>query len=435
MLEQFKQHINQNLTFLNKSKILIAVSGGIDSVVLTHLCHKLGLHISLAHCNFKLRYEDSDKDAAFVKNLANKLQIQEHHIEFDTTSYSEENNISTQMAARELRYEWFETLINKFKYDCILTAHHANDNIETVLINLTRGASINGLVGIPEINGNIVRPLLPFTRKAIEHFTIAENITWREDESNQSTKYVRNKIRHKVMPVLEELNPGLSETFNTHLSYLKKEHQVLTQHLEQVKKEVCIFDNQLKIDIEKLIVYDNVQVYLRHILKAYNFTEWHNIADLCKAQTGKFVQSVSHRLVKNRGYLLLEENKVHLQNTQYNILESTKKLVEPINIEFVDVKEVCSKNKNEIFVDADIVKYPLSLRKKQDGDVFFPFGMSGKKKLSKYFKDEKLSLIDKENCWLLCDATNTIIWVVGMRADKRFSVNKTTNRIVKITRS
>ena len=435
MIENFQQHINQNLPFLKEGKLLIAISGGIDSVVLTHLCHKLQFNVSLAHCNFKLRYEVSDKDAIFVKSLAKKLQILQHNIEFDTISYSEEKNISTQMAARELRYNWFEQLVEDFDYDYILTAHHTNDNIETVLINFTRGTSLHGLTGIPEVNGNVVRPLLPFTRVEIEQFTIAENITWREDESNQSTKYVRNKIRHKIVPVLEELNKNLSTTFNTHLSYLKKERKVLTQHLDTIKDEVCIFDEQLKIDIEKLLKYDNIDVYLRHILNDYNFTEWHNVADLCTAQPGKFVLSNTHRLIKDRDYLLLEENKVDLHDQKFEITKGVNQIIIPVQLDFDEVLKVESSLKNVIYVDAKSVNYPLYLRKKKEGDVFFPFGMKGKKKLSKYFKDEKMSLLEKENSWLLCDANDTIIWVVGRRADNRFCINETTEKILKITRS
>jgi tRNA(Ile)-lysidine synthase len=435
MLEKFKEHINQNLPFLKESKLLLAISGGIDSVVLAHLLHKLQLDFSLAHCNFKLRYEDSDKDAVFVKNLANKLQIIEHNIEFDTTLYSEEKNISTQMAARKLRYNWFEQLVSDFKYDYILTAHHTNDNIETVLINFSRGASIYGFTGIPEVNKNIVRPLLPFTRVEIEQFTIAQNITWREDESNQSTKYVRNKIRHEIVPVLEELNTNLNATFNSHLKYLKKEGQVLTQHLDTVKKEVCIFDEQLKIDIKKLLKYDIIDVYLRHILKDCNFTEWQNIADLCTAQSGKFVQSETHRLIKDRDYLLLGENKVHLHNQKFKITKGVSQIEKPIQLEFSNVSDIGKTTMESVFVDADIIKFPLSLRKKEEGDVFFPFGMKGKKKVSKYFKDEKMSLLEKETCWLLCDANNAIVWIVGKRADNRFCISKSTKNILKITRS
>lgn len=435
MLEKFKSHINQNLPFLKDSKLLIAVSGGIDSVVLAHLCHLLKLDFSLAHCNFKLRYEDSDRDAVFVKSLAEKLKVQEHNIEFDTTSYSEDKNISTQMAARELRYFWFEELIKKFNYDYVLTAHHTNDNIETVLINLTRGTSLHGLSGIPEVNGNIVRPLLPFTREEIEQFTIAQNITWREDESNQSTKYVRNKIRHNVVPVLEELNTNLSSTFNAHLRYLKKERQVLTQHLEAIKQEVCIFDEQLKIDIKKLLKYDNIDVYLHHILSAYNFSEWHNVTSLCTAQPGKYVQSNTHRLIKDRDYLLLEENKVHLRNQKVEISKGDHQITVPIQLEFSTVSSVIKASFDSVYVNADILEYPLFLRKKKDGDMFYPFGMKGKKKVSKYFKDEKLSLLEKEKCWLLCDAKDTVIWIVGKRLDNRFCVNESTKNILKITRS
>ncbi len=435
MLEKFKHHITKNFPFLKETKLLVAISGGIDSVVLAHLCHQLELDFSLAHCNFKLRYADSDKDAVFVKNLAEHLQVQAHSIEFDTLLYSEEKSLSTQMAARELRYKWFEKLCTDNTYDYILTAHHTNDNIETVIINLTRGASLHGLTGIPEINSNIIRPLLPFTREEIEQFTITQNITWREDESNQSTKYVRNKIRHKVVPVLEELNPNFSATFNQHLAYLKKERKVLTQHLDSIKKEVCIFDGQFKIDLKKLLRYEDVDVYLRHILNEYNFTEWSNVADLCTAQSGKYVLSETHRLIKDRDFLLLEKKKENIDITTYEITEDVCEIVNPLKLKFNNIHEVGINSLNSIYVDKALIAYPLTLRKKHKGDVFYPFGMKGKKKLSKYFKDEKMSLLEKENSWLLCDATDSIVWVVGKRADSRFCVGETTNDILKITRS
>jgi tRNA(Ile)-lysidine synthase len=241
MLEKLKKHINENLPFLGKSKLLLAISGGIDSVILAHLLHEMNLDFSLAHCNFKLRYEDSDKDAEFVTELAKNLNIKIHLNSFETSTYATENKISTQMAARDLRYSWFEDLILEFNYDFLLTAHHANDNLETVLINLTRGTSLHGLTGIPEINGNIIRPLLPFTRSEIEKYTIANNISWREDDSNSSKKYFRNKIRHDVIPVLQELNPSILETFTKHLSFLKLEKNVLDNHFENVKNKVTFF--------------------------------------------------------------------------------------------------------------------------------------------------------------------------------------------------
>ena len=434
MLEKFKKHIDENLPFLNESKLLLAISGGIDSVILAHLLHKLQINFALAHCNFKLRFEDSDKDAAFVLHLAEQLGVQCHSISFDTTTYAETHKLSTQMAARELRYNWFDELMNEEQYDYVLTAHHTNDNIETVLINLTRGSSLSGLVGIPEINGRIVRPLLPFTRDEIEHFTITNNIAWREDESNQSTKYFRNKIRHNIIPVLEELNPSLLETFNTHLSYLKSEKKVLENHFEQVKNEVCVYEgNLMKIDIKKLKSHKEYKAYLHYMLKEFRFTEWLNIEELLDAQSGKYVSSKTHRLIKDRDFLLLEENALHLQHSIIEINEDITQIEAPIGLHFELVEETNYSLKNSIYVDVDTLVYPLHLRRKKEGDSFFPFGMKGKKKISKYFKDEKLSLTEKENSWLLCNANEAIIWVVGKRADARYSVTKQTKNILKIT--
>jgi len=433
MLDKFKKHIDQNLSFLTKGKLLLAISGGIDSVILAHLLHEMKLNFSLAHCNFKLRYEDSDKDAVFVADLAGKLKIECHTIEFDTISYAEENKLSTQMAARELRYNWFDELISKHKYDYVLTAHHTNDNIETVLINLTRGASLQGLTGIPEINGNIVRPLLPFTRVEIEQYTIANNISWREDESNQSTKYFRNKIRHEVVPVLEELNPSVLETFNTHLSYLKLEKKVLDNHFENVKNEVSFFEADVfKIDIKKLKKHKEYKAYLYYMLKGCCFMEWSDIEGLVSGQSGKFVSSKTHRLIKDRDFLLLEEKGLHLQQLRVEISKEITEIDMPIDMSFEFVNQVGFSAKKSIYVNADMLEYPLYLRKKNEGDSFYPFGMKGKKKISKYFKDEKMSLIEKENSWLLCDANDTIIWIVGRRADNRFKVEAKTKRILNI---
>jgi len=434
MLEKFKKHIDQNLPFLRDSKLLVAISGGIDSVVLAHLLYKLSLNFSLAHCNFKLRFDNSDKDAAFVADLANKLNVPFYSIEFDTYEYAKKDKLSIQMAARDLRYDWFEKLLINKGYDYVLTAHHANDNIETVLINLTRGASLQGLIGIPEVNGNIVRPLLPFTRVAIENFTINNNIIWREDQSNKSTKYFRNKIRHRVVPILEELNPNLLDTFNTHLEYLKTEKYVLDNHFEKVKNEVCSqYGNLLKIDIKRLKSYKEYKAYLYYMLKEFGFTEWLNIKGLLDSQSGKQVCSKTHRLIKDRDFLLLEENALHLQYSKIEISEKTTQIVAPIKLEFELVEKTEYSLKDIVYVAADSLAYPLHLRKKNAGDFFYPFGMKGKKKVSKYFKDEKLSLIEKENSWLLCDANDTIIWIVGRRLDARFSITKTTNKILKIT--
>ena len=213
MVQKFKEHININFPFLKDKKLLIAISGGVDSVILTHLFSELNFDISLAHCNFQLREKESDLDEEFVKLLSQKTSNQIFTIKFDTEKFASKNKFSIQIAARELRYNWFQKIIKKHSFDYVLTAHHADDNLETFLINLTRGSGLDGFTGIPRINGNIVRPLLAFSREEILAYAKTNTIDWREDASNATTKYIRNKIRHKVLPVLKEINPNLLETF------------------------------------------------------------------------------------------------------------------------------------------------------------------------------------------------------------------------------
>ncbi len=434
MLAEFKKHIHENLPFLTKSKMLLAISGGMDSVVLAHLLKTLNYDFALAHCNFKLRSEASDKDEKFVIQLAKLLNVVCYTIPFDTKTYSNTQKISIQMAARNLRYNWFNELIEKYNYQHILTAHHTNDNLETVLINLTRGATLEKLIGIPEINDKIVRPLLPFTRNQIEQFTIDNQIFWREDQSNQSTKYFRNKIRHQVIPILKEFNSNVLTTFNTHNQFLKATHKVLQNHLKTVTLQLLKEDEkQLKIDIKKLQNLQEPSVYLHYILKNYGFTDWETVTNLLSAQSGKMVSSKTHRLLKDRGFLILEKNELLLQSLSVSIKKGISEIKKPIHLTITDVKTTDFSLKNTIFVAENTLKYPLNLRKKEKGDVFYPLGMKGKKKISKYFKDEKLSLSEKENTWLLCDADNKVIWIVNKRADNRFKINKTTQKIIKIT--
>lgn len=236
MQKDFKIHINNNLSVLNESKLLIAVSGGIDSVVLTHLCHALGLNFSLAHCNFNLRAEESHKDEAFVLELAEALDVEVFIQNFDTEAYAKAHKRSIQMAARELRYDWFKELAEQLQFDYILTAHHADDNLETFLINFTRGTGLNGLTGIPMIKNNIVRPLLSFSRAQIETFAKKENILWREDASNASRKYLRNKLRHEVVPILKEINPQLLDSFQNTLVNLNDSADIVEESLDAFSK-------------------------------------------------------------------------------------------------------------------------------------------------------------------------------------------------------
>ncbi|UMB53474.1 tRNA lysidine(34) synthetase TilS [Lutibacter sp. A64] len=447
MKTALQAHINKNLAFLNGKKLLITISGGIDSVVLTHLMHSLEYPISLAHCNFQLRGKDSNKDELFVTELGKKLKIPCAVVKFDTENYAIEKGISTQMAARELRYNWFEKIMKENELDYIITAHHKDDIIETVLINLTRGTGLDGLTGIPEVNGPIVRPLLPFSRNDILIYATKNKIQWREDQSNSSIKYVRNKIRHKVVPFLKEINPNLLDSLNNTLENLRASQEIVQNCIENIKNDVSITTkNETHFNIEKLKQLSNPKIYLYELLKAYNFTEWNDVTALLDAQSGKQIFSETHRLLKDRDVLILSEIATIKKPITYKITKNTSKITVPIKLKFKNIdipfdtknhqnkvlEELIFNKPNTISIDCDKIQFPLIIRKWQKGDYFYPIGLNGKKKLSKFFKDEKMSLLEKENTWILCTLDNTIIWVIGKRLDERFKVTKTTSKLLKI---
>jgi tRNA(Ile)-lysidine synthase len=437
MFKSVQNHINQNLSFLLDSKLLIAISGGVDSVVLMHLCHKSKLDFALAHCNFNLRGKESDTDEKFVLQLAEDLNKKCFVECFETEEYAKQHKLSTQMAARELRYNWFNELAEQLQFDYILTAHHADDNLETFLINLSRGTGLDGLTGIPEINENIVRPLLQFSREEIEHYANTNNLKWREDASNTSTKYLRNKLRLEVIPKLKEINLQLLQNFNTTIAHLQDSKVIIDDRIEAISDTVIseIYNTEIRFDISKIEALNTPKAYLYELLKDYNFTAWKDVYNLLNAQSGKYVVSVTHRLIKDRDCLLLSEiNNVILNESEesLSITETDKQTQTPFGILFFDEADALfGKRTNVIFVDKNKLQFPLTVRQWQEGDYFYPFGMQGKKKLSKYFKDEKLSLLDKENVWVLCSGDD-IVWVINRRADNRFKVNDTTKQILKI---
>ena len=434
MIQRISNHINSNLPFLKGKKLLVAISGGIDSVALTYLLSKLDFTISLAHCNFNLRGKESDLDEDFVNKLGNKLEIPVFTIQFNTEVFAKENKQSTQIAARSLRYSWFEKLEKEHSFDYVLTAHHADDNLETFLINLTRGSGLDGLTGIPEINGRIVRPLLRFSRKEILTFVKENKIEWREDKSNAQTKYIRNKIRHKVVPFLKEINPSLLNTFAKTAEYLKESQHILEDRIKKVASEVLTIDkNTIAINIQKVERLSNPKAYLYQLLKAYNFTEWNDVYNLLSAQSGKQVLSKTHTLLKDRGSLVLFKNIFPNNIETIFIQENELEITKPIHLKIENVIEKSRKNKETIFIDKEKCVFPLQLRRWQNGDFFYPSGMTGKKKLSKYFKDEKFSLFEKLNTWLLCNNNDDIIWVVGYREDSRFEITTQTNSLFKIS--
>jgi len=435
MLNFFNNHIGTNLRFIRESRLIVAISGGLDSVVMAHLCKALNLNFVLAHCNFNLRGEESKADEDFVLDLGDQLDVEVFIQNFDTQAYADKHKSSIQMAARELRYDWFSELAAQLKFDYILTAHHADDNLETFLINFTRGTGLNGLTGIPMINNNIIRPLLPFSREEIEVYARKNNIAWREDSSNTSRKYLRNKLRHEVVPVLKEINPNLLDSFKNTLDNLNDTSDIVEESLNSLTKSAIttIDDDGIQYKISEFKKMNNPKAYLFEMFKNYGFTEWNDVVDLLEGQSGKQVLSSTHRLIKHREYLILTDSRDSNQSeASIEIKEVDNSIETPFGqLVFMNVDTIQEKTKQIIYLDKNKLNFPLVLRHWKEGDFFFPLGMKGKKKLSKYLKDEKLSIVEKENTWLLT-SNNEVIWVVGKRADNRFRVNSKTKNILKI---
>jgi tRNA(Ile)-lysidine synthase len=431
MFSKFQNHIVSNFPFLQQAKILVAVSGGLDSMILLDLAAKSELQIAVAHCNFQLRDTESDGDEDFVKSYCQENSIQVFFQRFDTKQFAEDEKLSIQVAARKLRYEWFYELLENENFDYVLTAHHLDDQLETFLINFSRGTGLDGLCGIPSLHDKIVRPLLIFSRAEIETFANENQLKWREDSSNASDKYVRNKIRHQMVPILKELNPSFLDSFEKTIQNLNQAQSLVDDASRIVyRKVVKDFDNLKIINLKELLQLSNYQAYLYQWLSPFGFSAWQDIYDLVEAQSGKLIFSEQYRLVKDREALILEPKNVE-NSEEYLINEKEKQLNFPLKLRFCEVSDLSISDAKTIFVDSKLVKFPLTLRKWNEGDYFYPFGMKGKKKVSKYFKDEKFSLSEKEQAWLL-SSDNEIIWIIGERMDDRFKITEHTQTILKI---
>ena len=432
MLQKFQNHINANFGFLKDKKLLLAFSGGMDSMVLVHLFQKLNLNFALAHCNFQLRGAESDGDENFVAAYAKLNNIACFITKFDTSNYSKENKLSTQVAARNLRYNWFNEILEQEKFDYIVTAHHADDVAETFMINLSRGTGLDGLTGIPSQNGNIIRPMLPFSRKEIENYVLENKLKWREDSSNASDKYLRNKIRHHIIPVFKEINESFLQSFQNTLEHLNQEQSLINDAVQMVYEKVVSEENQqLKINISALLHYKNHKAYLYQWLNKYGFSAWNDVYNLIEAQSGKQILSEKYILLKDRDFLIL--SKKEKTNFEEIVIHSiTEKPNFPLKLTLCNQSDISNQMKNVIFVDENKIQFPLTIRKWKEGDYFYPTGMQGKKKVSKYFKDEKFTLFQKQDAWIL-ESNNQIVWIIGHRADERFKVENTTQTIIQIT--
>ncbi len=434
MLDQFRKHITQKFPESFCGKTLLAVSGGVDSMVLLHLYNALKLDFAVAHCNFQLRGNESDLDEKLVEDFCQNNNISFFVERFDTMQIVENRKISIQIAARKLRYSWFKQICTDFNYQFIATAHHLDDQAETFLINFTRGTGIDGLVGIPEKNENIIRPLLSFSREEILNYATDNEVEWREDASNATTKYLRNKMRHLVLPVLKEENVEFLKSFINTLNNLKHTQFLANEAVAFFEKE-CVkkMDDQLKIDLEKAFNFKNYLHYLLEVLKPYGFSSVGEIKKICNSDSGKVLKNDGFTILKNRKELIVFKEK-KADNDFFCIKSKTDVSDLPFFMKITEIeKEEFNADISTIFVNSDLLQWPLVLRRKKTGDFFQPFGMKGMKKVSKFFKDEKLSKLQKDNMWILENGDGTIIWIVGLRADDRFKITNTNQKNYKIT--
>ncbi len=395
VLVSFQSHIEQEFPELPKKQFLLACSGGMDSVVLVHLCHALKMDFSIAHCNFRLRGAESEGDEEFARNLANQLNKTYFITHFDTIGYVNKNKVSVQVAARELRYHWFAEIMQQNGMKTLVTAHHADDNLETFLINLSRGTGIEGLTGIPAKNETIARPLLKFSRHEILDYAKKEGLQWREDSSNAETKYLRNKIREKIVPRLKELHPTFLQNFLQSQEYLQQTSDIAKNHVESLRP--ILFEKEgviIKVNIVELQKLNPLKAYIYALFKEYGFTEWNNVLALLTAMSGKEVRSKTHRLVKDRDFLLLSEL-VDDTAKIYSIEENQTSVQRPLRLTIQEVANIDGQGKNVLFVDKETLNYPLLLRKWQKGDYFYPLGMKGKKSSPSSLRTKKLTSFRK----------------------------------------
>lgn len=431
-LQSFRSFISQYQLFNSGQRILLAVSGGKDSVLMVHLFKHAEIDFGIAHCNFNLRAEESQRDEAFVKSLAANMDVPFFVTHFNTKAYAKANRCSTQMAARDLRYQWFEEIRVKEGYDFIALAHHQNDAMETVLINLSRGTGIAGLHGIAPLRGKLIRPLLFLTRSDIEQLIHRENLDYVEDSSNLSDQYARNKIRLKVIPALKDINPNLEHTFFQNIQRFQDAETVILLMVANIRSNILrTMSTGVFIAIADIKALNPQKLLTYELLKPYGFSESLvlEVLNALEKQSGTSFYSHSHRLTLDRQDLMITpitENAIPVK-----LVHPSDQLIElshaSIHILYEEGNGFLANG--SAYVDADLLIFPLVVRSRQPGDVFMPMGMKTFKKLSNFLVDEKVPLPEKDKIPLIINGNGVIIWVAGMRQDDRFKVKASTKKV------
>jgi tRNA(Ile)-lysidine synthase len=441
-LDQFRSTIKNSNLFSPKDKLLLAVSGGVDSVVLCELCQQGGFDFIVAHCNFKLRGEESNRDEQFVKQLGKKYSVEVLVRQFDTDKYAAENKLSTQEAARELRYDWFAEIVRSRESGIgsqepgvktrsfLLTAHHADDNNETVLMNFFRGTGLHGLTGIPASAGCIRRPLLGFSKEELLEFAKENKLEYVEDSSNQSSKYTRNFFRNEIIPAISKVYPQIKDNLQGNISRFKEIEKLYQLGVAGLKKKLCkAKGKEIYIPVKLLMGYNN-RALIYEIISGYGFNEKQvdEVVKLAESESGKYIQSPENnfRIIKHRHWFIISP--VTATESENIIIEEGDHLIQfgkgVLEIERTSSFKAQTSN-NKVSLDAKEIQFPLLLRKCKTGDYFYPLGMKKKKKINRFLIDQKLSKTDKENVWVL-ESNQRIIWVVGHRIDERFKIIEST---------
>lgn len=437
MLKQFQSFLEKEQLFTAKDHVLLAVSGGMDSMAMVYLFQQAGFQFGMAHCNFQLRGIESDGDEAFVAEQAQKLNIPFHSIRFDTNKEAQQQKTSTQIVARTLRYQWFEDLRQTHHYTHIATAHHLNDSLETVLLNLTKGCGIKGLHGIPIQQAHVIRPLLFARREDIQAFVQDQEVPYREDASNASTKYQRNLIRHKVIPNLKAINPSLEGTFRQTLDHLRDTEMLFNEMIQQYRSKITKqAEGRFLIEKHALHHHPAKHTLLYELLEPYGFNGA-QISQLFQSfeQIGITFSSASHQLLVDRDFIVVRSKNTRKENFKL-VKENTKNTTlnnQAFEFNYCD-KSTYALNQpaNTALLDYDQLVFPLTLRYWKEGDRFQPLGMNGQsKKLQDFFSDLKLSRFEKEEVMIL-ESAGKICWIVGYRLDERFKITEETNKVLKI---